>query len=174
MTTNFEIMKVVENMKMGDVFAGVFMNYDGLPDKIQVGKGYIINLEPLYDEEGNENSGTHWCGLVVRETPDGERYGLWFDPLSAPPPQNIDEWVGIPNWELSYNAKNIQGIRSVLCAYYCLAWLQFVLVSQYRTGHLFHDTDKFLEFFEDLDESMHFTKNEFVLKNLFFKNIKKL
>ena len=167
MTSNHTIMKLVEDMKIP--FAGCYMNYN-LPLDVELNKGYIINLEPLFDEEGNENEGTHWCALIIRETEKGERYGCWFDPLSAPPPQNIDEWVEIPEKELSYSCKNIQGLKSVLCAYYCVAWLQFCLVSKYRTGHLFHDTDKFLEFFDDMDESVHFTRNEFVLKNLFFKN----
>jgi hypothetical protein len=53
------------------------------------------------------------------------------------------------------------------CGYYCLAIGHFINASQYRTKDLYNDVDTFLDMFEDLNTSIDFKKNEFILKHFF-------
>jgi len=165
MTTNHELITIAENC--GIPLEGIYMR-DELPEHIVYNQGYIINLEPATNEQGVANNGTHWCALIVVKNKSDDIIAFWFDPLGFAPPENINEFCNVPDQELAYSSKNIQGLRSVLCGYYCIAWLQYCLVSQYRSGDIYHDTERFLELFLDLDQHVDYQKNEFVLKTLFF------
>ena len=40
---------------------------DELPKKLEMNKGYIINIEDAEDEDGNRNGGTHWTCLQINK-----------------------------------------------------------------------------------------------------------
>jgi len=53
------------------------------------------------------------------------------------------------------------------CGFYCLAMGHFINASQYRRGDLYHDVHTFIEMFDDLNKSVDFKKNEYILKHFF-------
>ena len=53
------------------------------------------------------------------------------------------------------------------CGFYALAWLHFINASQYRRGHIYTDTEGFLDMFVDLNETSDFKRNEFILQHFF-------
>jgi hypothetical protein len=53
------------------------------------------------------------------------------------------------------------------CGWYCCAFLHFINNFSNRTKNLYSDTEHFLEFFDDLNKSVDFKKNEFMLKHFF-------
>jgi hypothetical protein len=160
----------IENLakRMDIPLAGVFFK-DELPKKLQLNRGYIINMSNAFDEEGKENEGTHFVALQLRTYPN-KTIGLYFDPFGVPQPKEVSDAVirtighDIPN-----TTKDIQSLMNGACGYYCLAWLHFTMASHYRAKELFHDTTIFLDLFDDLNSSVDFKKNEWILKN-FFRN----
>lgn len=64
---------------------------------------------------------------------------------------------------------------SNLCGFFCLGFIYFLTVSQFRTKNIINDASIYLDLFEDLDKVNDVYKNEFIL-SLFFtdKNSKKL
>ena len=55
-----------------------------------------------------------------------------------------------------------------MCPIIKKAWAHFINSYKGRTGSIYHDTEEFLEHFDDLNNSCDFKKNEYVLK-LFFQ-----
>ena len=53
------------------------------------------------------------------------------------------------------------------CGWYCLAFLHFINESPCRSGHLYTDAEGFMSMFDDLNQSIDYKKNEFVLKHFF-------
>jgi hypothetical protein len=53
------------------------------------------------------------------------------------------------------------------CGWYCLAFLHFINVYPQRSKSLYWDTEAFLCLFEDLEKSIDFKKNEYILKMFF-------
>jgi hypothetical protein len=141
---------------------------DELPNKIAYNKSYIINLDNSVDEEGNENEGTHWTCLQVNKYPDGKIEPFFFDPYGAPPSENIKKFV-LDNTgkKLPYNTKDLQSLMNNACGYYCLALLHYINAWEHRTKDLYDDVACFLEYFDDLNKSIDWKKNEYILKMFF-------
>jgi len=141
---------------------------DELPKKLKFNVGYIINLENSLDEEGNENEGTHWTALQVNKYPSGLIEPLFFDPYGAPPSEAIKKFVkdgcGKP---LPYTEKDVQSLMNNACGWYCCAFLHWINVFEGRSKDLYVDASAFLELFDDLNTSIDFKKNEFILKHFF-------
>jgi hypothetical protein len=53
------------------------------------------------------------------------------------------------------------------CGWYCCAYLHFINNFSERTKDLYSDTENFLGMFDDLNKSVDFKKNEFMLKHFF-------
>ena len=53
------------------------------------------------------------------------------------------------------------------CGFYCLAMAHFINSSNYRTNDFYTDVSDFMDMFDDLNKSVDFKKNEFVLKHFF-------
>ena len=60
------------------------------------------------------------------------------------------------------------------CGWYCLALGHYINASQYRTKNLHDDVNDFINLFDDLNISVDFKKNEFVLKHFFRSSDPKL
>lgn len=141
---------------------------DELPKQLKFNTAYIINLEDSVDEEGNDNQGTHWTCLQVNKYPTGLIEPIFFDPYGAPPSESVKKFIKTNiHKELPYTDKDIQSLMNNACGWYCCAFLHYINKFDRRTGNLYVDVAQFLDFFEDLNTSADFKKNEFILKHFF-------
>jgi len=164
--TDTQIYKLAERMRIP--IASVCFK-DELPSKLQFNKTYIINLQDSTDEDGQENEGTHWTMLQCNKYPNDTKECFFFDPYGAPPSEVIKKAVASTNGKpgLPYNTKDIQSLMNNACGFYCLALAHFINASQFRSQHLYTDVETFLEMFDDLNKSVDFKKNEYILKHFF-------
>ncbi len=141
---------------------------DELPNKLEFNKAYIINLEDEYDEDGKKNGGTHWVCLQINKYPNGKTEGIYFDPYGVGKPSDVKKAVertigkNIPE-----TTKDIQSLMNNACGWFCCALLHFINSSKYRSKDLYQDVSTFLDMFDDLNESVDFKKNEYILKHFF-------
>lgn len=141
---------------------------DEFPKNFIYNKVYIINLQDSETEDGHENQGTHWTMAYVRETPKGQLQPIYFDPYGCPPPQNIKSIIEKrTKMNCPYTTKDIQSLMNNACGFYCLALAHYICASKYRTNDLYKDVDDFLDMFDDLNTSIDWKKNEYILKMFF-------
>jgi hypothetical protein len=134
-------------------------------EKLQRNKFYIINMEDELDENGKPNVGSHWTCFQSNKYPNGKVENIYFDSMGVCAPLEVQRFLG--EKEVPYNKKNIQSILSDICGFYCLGFGHFINSWEGRTGDLYTDTNYFLDLFDDLDKSMDFQKNEYLLKHFF-------
>lgn len=163
--TQLEELSVKMNIPLEEI---IFK--DQTPSKFKFNKAYIINLEDEYNESGGLNSGSHWTCLQINKYPNGKIQGIYFDPFGIPPPKDIIETYKntTGSKHFPHNTKDIQSLMSNACGWFCCAYLHFINNFSHRTRDLYSDTEHFLEFFDDLNKSVDFKKNEYILK-LFFQ-----
>lgn len=149
---------------------------DQVPKTFKFNRSYIINLDDEYDEGGNLKSGSHWTCLQINKYPKGQVEAIYFDSFGIAPPVDIIECYKRTTGHnhMPYNTKDIQSLMSDACGWYCCAFLHFINNFSHRTKNLYNDTDNFLEMFDDLNKSVDFKKNEFMLKHFFQPNDPKL
>jgi len=142
---------------------------DELESPLQYNKSYIINIEDSMDENGNPNDGTHWVFLQCNKYPNDKIESIYFDPYGQAPPENVKKVVKETTGKqgLPYTEVDIQSLMNNACGYYCLALGHFINASQYRSNDLYSDVQAFMEMFDDLNKSVDFKKNEYVLKHFF-------
>lgn len=139
-----------------------------LPAKLQFNKGYIINIEDAEDADGQRNGGTHWTCLQINKYPNGSIEGIYFDPYGVGMPQDVEKAVkDTIGKKIPYTTKDVQSLMNNACGYYCAAFLHFINSSQYRSKELYQDVSTFLDMFDDLNTSVDFKKNEYILKHFF-------
>lgn len=166
MLTNFQILELAPKMSI-PLHSVVFKDQLDVND-LEVGKSYVINLSDEKDEDGDANGGSHWTCLHI-----GKHKGVicpfYFDSYGIAPPENVKKMVMKRfNKKINYATKNVQSIMSDCCGWFALAYLHFINAFYNKTGDIFVDTATFLDLFEDLDISVDWKKNEFILK-LFFQ-----
>ena len=156
------------SVKMNIPLVGVIFK-DQSPKTFKFNKSYIINLEDEYDEKGVLQSGSHWTCLQVNKYPNGNIQGIYFDPFGTPPPKDIIETYKRTTGKnyFPHTSKDIQSLMSNACGWYCCAYLHFINNFSHRTKDLYSDTENFLDFFDDLNKSVDFKKNEYILKHFF-------
>lgn len=153
--------------KMGVPIADVCFK-DELESPLEYNKAYIINMQDSVDESGQTNPGTHWVYLQIVKYPNGSDDAIYFDPYGVAPPENVKEEVkktigkGLP-----YTNKDVQSLMNNACGFYCLALGHFINASKYRSGVLDVDVELFLDLFDDLNKSVDWLKNEYILKHFF-------
>ena len=138
--TNFEIQKYYENEPR---FNGVFSR-DNSSKKIKDG-AYVINLDEHAD------TGTHWIALFcVRDEV------IYFDSFGVEHiPKEIKKFIS--NKNIKANIYHVQANDSVMCGYFCIGFIDFMLAGKTLTDYtsLFspHDFDKndqiILSYFKD-------------------------
>jgi len=154
-------------IKMNIPLAGCFFK-DMLPKKLNVNKIYIINLQDSETEDGDENNGTHWTMAYIRETPKKQIQPIYFDPYGCPPPEIVKNIIEKQcNMKCPYSTKDIQSLMNNACGFYCLAISHFICSSKYRSNDLYNDIDSFIDMFDDLNNSIDWKKNEYLLKMFF-------
>ena len=153
--------------KMQFKLAGVYFK-DAVPRKLKYNEAYLINMDDKYDASGNLSAGSHWVCFQSNKYPDGSTESIYFDAYGIPPPENVKRVVkDATGKSLPYNTKDIQSLMNNACGWYCAAFLHFINASSYRSGNLYQDVSTFLDMFDDLNESVDFKKNEFILKHFF-------
>ena len=138
---NFEIMKYFENEPR---FNGVYSR-DNLPNKIK-GGAYVINLDEYSD------IGTHWIALYVKNNDI-----TYFDSFGVEhiPKENK---TFIKNKNVKTNIFKIQAYDSIMCGYFCVGFINFLLRGKSSTEYtnLFSPND--------------FKKNDDTILNYFINN----
>tara|TARA_E500000318_G_scaffold83840_1_gene79531 strand:+ start:1336 stop:1977 length:642 start_codon:yes stop_codon:yes gene_type:complete len=166
MLNNFQILKLAP--KMGIPLEGVYFKDELTSNDLYPNKSYIINLSDEFDENGNRNPGSHWVALHIGKC-DGVITPFYFDSYGIAPAEDIKKIVKKRfKKDINYTTKNVQSIVSDACGWFCLAYLHFINQFYNKTGNIFLDSSIFLDLFEDLDKSVDWKKNEFILK-LFFQ-----
>ena len=108
--TNFEIQKYYQNEPR---FNGVYSR-DNLPNKIKDG-AYVINLDEYSD------IGTHWVALYVQNNDV-----TYFDSFGVEHiPKEIKTFIG--NKKIKTNIFRIQEYDSIMCGYFCIGFINFML-----------------------------------------------
>ena len=128
---------------------------------------YIINMEDEFDENGKPNDGSHWVALYIKKLPDGKIEPIYFDSYGVAPPKSVTDFVGSPH--IPFNTKDVQGLLSDICGWFCLAFLYMLTSFPDRSGDVYTDAGNFLELFEDMNKVVDMHKNEWILKH-FFQN----
>lgn len=131
-------------------------------------KCYFINMQDSVDEKGQVNHGTHWVMLQVNETPNGKPKPIYFDSYGMPPPQDIKNLIKRDfKLALPHTNKDIQSLMNNACGFYCLAMAHYINASKFKTGDFYRDVNDFLDLFDDLNHSVDWKKNEFILLHFF-------
>ena len=108
--TNFEIQKYYDNESR---FNGVFSR-DNLPKEIKDG-AYVINLDEHAD------TGTHWIALFCNRNEI-----VYFDSFGVEHiPEEIKKFIG--NKNIKANIYRVQANNSVMCGYFCIEFIDFML-----------------------------------------------
>jgi hypothetical protein len=162
------------SQRMTIPLAGVYFK-DELPTKLECNKTYIINLDDSTDDNGNFNSGTHWTLLQINKYPNDKIEPIYFDPYGVPPPENIKKIVK-QNFKqnLPFTNKDIQSLMNNSCGFYTLAFSYWINVYDKRSKLLYEDVCSFLSMFDDLNTSIDWKKNEYILKHFFQSSDPKL
>jgi hypothetical protein len=166
MLTNDQIEDLAGRMKIPLEYVGFKSN---LPKKLKTNKAYIINLDDEYDKgTGMRNGGSHWTAMQIMEYPNGKKEGIYFDSYGAPPPEIVKNAV-MNNFKIKipHNTKDIQSLMNEACGWFNLAFLHFINAYPQRSKSLYWDTEAFLSLFEDLNKSIDWKKNEYILKMFF-------
>ena len=122
-------------------FNGVFSR-DNIPKKIKDG-AYVINLDEY------EDTGTHWIALFCKKNEIA-----YFDSFGVEYiPEEIKEFIG--NRNIKANIFRIQANNSVMCGYFCIGFIDFILA------------DKKLNDFTNLFSPYDFDKNDQIILSYF-------
>ena len=114
--TNFEIQKYYQNELR---FNGVYSR-DNLSDEIKDG-AYVINLDEYSD------IGTHWIALYILNNSV-----TYFDSFGVEHiPKEIKTFIG--NKNIKTNIFSIQAFDSIMCGYFCIGFIDFVLAGKTLT-----------------------------------------
>ena len=139
--TNFEMQEYSQNEPK---FNGVYSR-DNLPNKIKDGTN-VINLDEHSDIR------THWIALYVKD--DDITY---FDSFGVEHiPNEIKKFI--KNKNIKTNIFRIQAYDSIMCGYFCIGFINFILKGKSLTGYtnLFSPFD----FKKNDDIIMSFFKDE--------------
>ena len=150
--TNAQIEDLAKKMKIPLVFC----DYKDmlLTETPQINKYYIINLEDEFDSNGNKNPGSHWVSISTRQDARERPQYFYFDSYGCQAPKSVQEFVKME--QIPYNKKDIQGLLSSNCGYFCLALGHYLYSYEHRTGDLYTDADNFLDLFQNMNNNMDF------------------
>jgi hypothetical protein len=165
--TDGQIRELCSKMNIPLAKEGIIFK-DELPAKLETNKAYFINLEDEYDGKGMLNTGSHWTCFIIVKYPNGELDPMYFDAYGMPPPEIVkDKMMKFCKKKIPFNTKDIQSLMANACGWYCCAYLHYLFNFPQRTGDIYVDTEQFLTYFDDLNKSIDFKKNEYILKHFF-------
>lgn len=106
----------------------------------------IINLQDLYDGDGNLQGGSHWVSLCyfVKE----KKY-CYFDSYGFPPPVDVVQFCQKhhPQTEILYTDSQIQELNTIWCGVYALQFIDYMRT--YPNIPLRKRYDKFMSEFDE-------------------------
>ena len=137
--TNFEIQKYYQNEPR---YNGVYSR-DNLP-RIKDG-AYVKNIDEYSD------IGTHWIFLYVNN--DNVTYFGSFEVENIP--KEIKTFMNTKN--IKTNISRIQAYDSIMCPYFCIWFIDFILKGKTWTENLFSPNN--------------LKKNDYIILNYFMSNI---
>ena len=109
--SNFDIIKIIEDMKLSHVFGGVYSK-DQLPT-LQRNKFYIINLQ-----DSDAGKGSHWTVFFYNKP----LTSIYYDSFGFIAPLLVQEKIT----PYIYNENEIQNYKSSACGYYCIVFIKFL------------------------------------------------
>ena len=116
--TNFEIQKYYQNEP---IFNGVYSR-NNLPKQIKDG-AYLINLDK------HKDTGTHWVTLFCKKNEI-----VYFDSFIVEHiPEEIKKFTG--NRNIKANIYRVQENNSVMCGYFCIGFIDFMLAGKTLIGY---------------------------------------
>ena len=133
MISNFQLQEIAE--ERGLDLIGVFSK-DKLPNE-RVAGSYIVNLQD-YDDGG----GAHWVVFKIFSNAKC----CYFDSFGMPMPQDVNSWL-MKFKPVATNNRHIQHIKSQLCGYFCLAFIEFFNDIDPKKQDVFELFDDFLNCF---------------------------
>jgi hypothetical protein len=161
MLSNYQIEDLAQRMNIPLAFVGF---KDQLKDeRLEYNKSYVINLDDEFDEDGKRNEGSHWTCFQVNKL-ENKIQGIYFDSYGIKYPEIVKEFVGK---DIPYNTKDIQSAMGNACGFFCLAFLHYINTYENRVRDLYDDTEDFLDLFVDLNISVDWKQNEYMLKMFF-------
>ena len=116
--TNFEVQKYYQDESR---FNGVF-SINNLPKKVK-DEAYVIKLDEY------AYVGTHWIALFCNKNEI-----VYFDSFGVEHvPEEIKEFVG--NENIKANIFRVQAKNSVMCGYFCIGFIDFMLAGKNLTDY---------------------------------------
>ena len=116
--TNFEVQQYYQNEPR---FNGVYSR-DNLPKQIKDG-AYVINLDE------HKDTGTHWIALFCKKNEI-----VYFDSFGVEHiPEEIKKFIG--NKDIKANIYQVQATNSIMCGYFCIGFIDFVLANKTSTDY---------------------------------------
>lgn len=166
--TDSQIQELSKRMNIP--YGGCFFK-DELPERLEFNKSYYVNLQNSEDCDGNANEGTHWTLVQCNMYPNEKVESFYFDSYGAEPSENIKRVVKQTTGKngLPHSNKDIQSLMNNACGFYCLALAHYINSFSGRKSDLYNDCNDFLDMFDDLNVSVDFKKNEYILLH-FFRN----
>jgi len=163
MLTDAQIVSMAAKMHIP--LEGCFFK-DQLPS-LKYDRAYIVNMHDELSEEGSQNPGSHWVAFQIQKN-GKDIFPMYVDSFGLGPPTELSDAVHkFCGKKLPHSTKNIQSLMAEACGFFALAWLHFINSSQYRCGHIYADTEAFLDMFVDLNVNHDFKRNEYILKHFF-------
>ena len=116
---NFEIQKYYQNEhKFNCVYSG-----DNLPNKIK-DRAYVVNLDEY------SHIGTHWIAWYVKNNNI-----TYYDSFGVEHiPKEINAFI--KNRSIKTNIFRIQGYDSIMCGYFCIGFVNFMLKGKSLTEYV--------------------------------------
>ena len=140
--TNFEIQRYYPNESR---FNGVYSK-DNLPDKTNEGAS-VVNLDEYSD------IGTHWIALYVNNKTVTYFHSFGVEHI----PKEIKKFIN--NKNIITNIFRIQAYDSVMCGYFCIGFIDFIL------------NGKSLTDYTNLFSPNNFKKNDDIILNYFLNKL---
>jgi hypothetical protein len=109
--SNFDIIKIIEDMKLSHIFGGVYSKNE-IPT-LERNKFYIINLQ-----DSDAGNGSHWTVFFYHKPLKSIYYDSFGFVAPIPVQEKIKPYI--------YNDKEIQNYKSSACGYYCIAFIKFL------------------------------------------------
>lgn len=87
---------------------------DTLPKQIGICESGIVNLH------GSDGPGSHWVAYF-----NGSDFNMveYFDSFGVAPPAEIESYLRTSNKPLAYSSSQYQSLKSILCGWYCLLFI---------------------------------------------------
>jgi hypothetical protein len=148
--TNFQLEEMAEERGLNLI--GIFSK-NQLPSERVVGS-YIVNMQD-YDQ----GDGSHWVAFILFS--NGK--ACYFDSFGFPMPREINSFL-IPFKPVATNNRTIQCIKSTMCGYFCLAFIEYFNDVDPQIENVFELFDDFLNCF-----SHDAKKNDVIVKELLKK-----